>query len=283
VIHYLSMVLVGPVRPHPHNPDLVRYLTDEIVSGHLPLGGLLPSERQLAETLGVGRQTVREALRTLQERGLVEIIPARGTFVREATSVDGARTMESFYRRSKATARDIVEARSMLETYSVRLAAVRAEAAELSALEHCQQDIENANDPIEGAQFDLTYHWLIAKASHNPVVETMFGSIGGLIFEQMLRTTIDPKLNRRGLPHHRAIIEALRRRDADAADEQMRAHLGSIRSVYGASFEQRLDSLTRKTLRTLRPTLALEALLEDVNLRLRSESVRGARRSAPKP
>jgi GntR family transcriptional repressor for pyruvate dehydrogenase complex len=276
------MVLVRPVGPHLHNIDILRYLTDEIVSGNLPIGGLLPSERQLAESLHVSRQTVREALRTLQERGLVEIIPARGTFVREATSVDGARTMESFFRRSKATARDIVEARSMLETYSVRLAAVRAEATELSALERCQQDIEGADDPIEGAQFDLTFHWMIAKASHNPVVETMFGSIASLIFEQMLRTTIDPKLNRRGLPHHLTIVDALRRRDADAAEAQMRAHLALIRSAYGASFEQRLHSLTRKTLRTLRPKLELEALLEDVNMRLRSESVRGARRPAPK-
>lgn len=272
-------MLVGPVRPHQPNHDVLRYLTDEIVTGNIPIGTLLPSERQLAETLHISRQMVREALRTLQERGLVEIVPARGTFVREATSVDGARTMESFYRRSKATARDIVEARSMLETYSVRLAALRGETAELSALEQCQHDIETADDPIEAAQFDLTYHWLIAKASHNPVLETMFGSIGGLIFEQMLRTTIDPKLNRRGLPHHRTIIEALRRRNADAAEQQMRSHLSMIRPVYGASFEQRLDSLTRRTLRTLRPTLQLEALLEDVNRRLRSESVRGARRA----
>ena len=279
----MPMMVVGPVRPHLPNYDVLRYLTDEIVTGNIPVGTLLPPERQLAESLHISRQTVREALRTLQERGLVEIVPARGTFVREATSVDGARTMESFYRRSKATARDIVEARSMLETYSVRLAAFRAETAELSALEKCQQDIESADDPIDGAQFDLTYHWLIAKASHNPVLETMFGSIGGLIFEQMLRTTIDPKLNRRGLPHHRTIIEALRRRNADAAEEQMRAHLAMIRSVYGASFEQRLDSLTRKALRTLRPTLQLEALLEDVNRRLRSETVRGVRRAPVKP
>jgi GntR family transcriptional regulator, transcriptional repressor for pyruvate dehydrogenase complex len=275
-------MLVGPVRPHALNYDVLRYLTDEIVSGSLPVGSLLPSERQLSESLHVSRQMVREALRTLQERGMVEIVPARGTFVREATSVDGARTMEAFYRRSKATARDIVEARSMLEAYSTRLAAVRAETAELSALERCQADIQGTDDPIEGAQFDLTYHWLIAKASHNPVVETMFGSIGGLIFEQMLRTTIDPKLNRKGLPHHKGIIDALRRRDADEAEQQMRAHLGTIRAVYGASYEQRLDSLARKALRSVRPTLSLEALLEDVNRRLRSESIHSARRPTSK-
>jgi DNA-binding FadR family transcriptional regulator len=276
-------MLVGPVRPHPHNYDVLRYLTDEIISGSLQVGSLLPSERHLSESLRVSRQMVREALRTLQERGLVEIIPARGTFVREATSVDGARTMESFYRRSKATPRDIVEARSMLEAYSARLAAVRAEPAELAALERCQEDIQTTDDPIDGAQYDLTYHWLIAKASHNPVVETMFGSIDGPIFEQMLRTTIDPKLNRKGLPHHKTILDALRRRDADGAEAQMRAHLGTIRANYGASYEQRLDSLARKALRSVRPTLSLEALLEDVNRRLRSESARGPRRAALKP
>jgi GntR family transcriptional repressor for pyruvate dehydrogenase complex len=276
------MVLVRPVGPHPPNYDILRYLTDQIVSGSFAVGSLLPSERQLAKSLNVSRQVVREALRTLQERGLVEILPARGTLVREATPVDGARTMESFYQRSKATARDIVEVRSMLETYSVRLAAVRAEIAELTALERCQADIESVDDPIEGAQYDLTYHWLVAKASHNPVVETMFGSIGGLIFEQMLRTTIDPKHNRRGLPHHRTIIEALRRRNGDAAEDQMRAHLGSIQAVYGPAFEDRLEGLARKALRTLRPTLSLEGLLEDVNRRLRNESVRSVRRSMSK-
>ena len=171
----------------------------------------------------------------------------------------------------------------MLETYSARLAAVRADPADIGALERCQQDIQATDDPIEGAQFDLTYHWLIAKASHNPVIETMFGSIGGPIFEQMLRTTVDPKLNRKGLPHHKNVIDALRRRDADAAEEQMRAHLGTIRAIYGASYEQRLDNLARKALRSVRPTLSLEALLEDVNRRLRSESARGPRRAALKP
>jgi len=247
---------------------LFDHLLEEIVSGRMAVGSALPPERELAQSFGLSRPTVREVLRSLQERGLVEIVPARGTFVHEATAVDGARSMESLVRRSKATARDIVEARLMLETQAARLAAVKASGAELDALEQCIRECEAAAHPIERAQLDLTFHWLLSKASHNPVVETMFGSIVGFIFEQLLRSSGDPEIVREGLPYHRRVLDALRKHDSDAAEQEMRSHLRLAGVMYGKDFDRTLDSLARRELDRVGQALVLEQLIEDVNRRM---------------
>src|ERR671921_226020 len=89
--------------------ELVNRLASEITSGRLPVGARLPSERQLAERLKVSRPVVREVLRSLEERGLIEVSPGRGAFVRGLRGADVVGPLDTIYRR-KATPRDLVEA-----------------------------------------------------------------------------------------------------------------------------------------------------------------------------
>ena len=86
-----------------------------MLSGRLVPGDRLPSERQLAETYRLSRPMIREALRTLAERKLVKISPGRGAFVLKPSVAQGAGPLEMLYRRQGATARDLSEARLMLE------------------------------------------------------------------------------------------------------------------------------------------------------------------------
>jgi DNA-binding FadR family transcriptional regulator len=251
----------------PSRDSLFDHLTDEIMSGKLAAGSSLPPERELAQQYGLSRPTVREVLRSLQERGLVDIVPARGTYVREATSADGARSMESVYRRGRATARDLVDARLMLETHAARLAAIKATKAEVNALEQCMIDCENAENPIQRALLDATFHGLLAKASHNPVIETMFGSIAGFILEHVVRSNVDPKIVRRGNPYHRVIVEALKKRSPDDAEEGVRVHLRIAAQTWGKDFDLSLESVARRELNRVGANLVLDQLIGEVNRR----------------
>lgn len=244
------------------------HLLDGIMSGRWPAGEKLPPERLLAQTFGVSRPIVREVLRGLQERGLIEIAAGQGTFVRAPTTADGARSLESYYRRRNATAREVMDARLMLETAAARLAALNADAAEVSAMWRALEDCEKADTVVDGARHDLAFHGMIARASHNPMMDMMFASIAGFTFELMLRSHADPEALKRGLPHHRQIAEAVGAHEPDAAERAMRDHLMLASTMYRDDYERSVDNVARREL-ALTPSggVPLDELLNEVQRR----------------
>lgn len=228
--------------------DIAAALAADIERGELAGGGRLPSERALAERFGVGRPLVREALRGLAERGLVVIAPGRGAFARAPQAADAARPLDELLRRQGVTPREVVEARRMVERDAARLAAVRASEQDLRALRHAQATLDGADNLLERARWDVAFHALVARASHNQVVETMFASITGLVFELVLRSLGDPEVARAGLPLHHDLLDALARRDAESAARAMEAHLTLADRLYGADYDRDLDALARREL-----------------------------------
>ena len=247
----------------PSREHLTEHLEAEIMAGRLAPLTKLPPERQLAQEFRLSRPVVREALRGLQERGLIEIVPARGTFVRAPNAGDGARSLELHYRRHNATARDVMDARRMVETQTARLSASRAIDDDVAALERCLAQSEAAANVVDRARQDITFHGLLARTSANPVIETMFASIAGLTFELMLRSHADPEVARRGLPYHRRILDAIRVHDPDAAEEAMRAHLDLAATMYGEDYDRGVENLARRELRRfLGPDMSLDRLVD---------------------
>jgi DNA-binding FadR family transcriptional regulator len=247
--------------------DLDAHLSEQILTGRLAAGSKLPAERALADEFGVSRPIVREVLHGLQERGLVSILPARGTFVRQASPADGAGVLESFYRR-QATARNLVEARLMLEMYAVGLAAERATPAEIVALERCLRDFDNATHVVDRASHDVAFHGLIAQCTHNAVITTMFASISALTFELMLRSLSDPDVSTAGAPIHHAILDAIRAGDGPAAQAAMERHVGLAGHMFGSDLDAPVDETARREVnRLLGPHVSLDRLLADVGRR----------------
>lgn len=229
-------------------------------------GTKLPSERQLAISYGVSRPVVREALRTLAERGLIDIRPGRGAYVRQARTSDAARPLAALYRRQRVTPRDVVEARVMLEREAVRLAATRADDKDIEAMELTLTRLDNASDLIERARWDIAFHALVARAAHNPMIETMFGSISSLAFELMLRSLGDPNVSSVGLPYHQEIFEAIRDRNPKRAQAAIEAHLEVAKALYGIDLDQSLHLVARRELRRIfGETVSLDALLADLH------------------
>jgi DNA-binding FadR family transcriptional regulator len=244
---------------------LTNHLIEEIMSGRRPVGAKLSAEREMAQEFGLSRPIVREVLRGLHERGLITIIPARGAYVQAPTAAGGARSLESFYRRRNATAREVMGARLMLETYAARLAAASASDADIRALVICAEDCERAGNVIDRARCDITFHGLLARASHNTVIETMFASITGLTFELMLRSLTDADVSARGLPFHKQILKAIQARNPDAAEAAMRGHLELAGEMYGDDYDRSVETVARRELRrSLGPQVSLDGLLEEV-------------------
>jgi GntR family transcriptional repressor for pyruvate dehydrogenase complex len=248
----------------PGREQLTEHLVSEIMTKRLAPRTKLPPERQLAQEFRLSRPIVREVLRGLQELGLVEIVPARGTFVRAPSHADGARSLEFHFRRHNATARDVMDARRMLETQTARLSALRAMADDVSAIERCISQSELADNVVDRARYDITFHGLLARASANAVIETMFGSIAGLTFELMLRSHADSNVTRRWLPYHRLILEAIEAHDPDEAEAAMRAHLDLAATMFGEDYDRSVDDLARRELRRfLGPDTSLDRLVDE--------------------
>jgi GntR family transcriptional repressor for pyruvate dehydrogenase complex len=226
--------------------ELASYLEKHFLSGSLPAGAPLPSERALCEAFGASRPFVREVLIGLQQRGRIEIRPGRGAFVREVGVSDVARAMRESGPVRAATPRTLVEARLTLEKQTAALAAVRATPQQLTVIERALAAFDASEHLIERARADIAFHLLIARASGNPVLETMFGSIATLVFELMLKSLGDPGTSRQGIPYHHDILRALKEHDAAAAVAAVAAHIGLAEQTFGEDYDTRLDMIAKR-------------------------------------
>lgn len=249
----------------PSRTSLSEYLRDEIISGRMPPGTRLPSERMLSEQFGVSRPVVREVLRGLSDQGLVDIQSSRGTFVRAASMIEGAKSLDTLYRRRRATVRELTEARLMVETHAARLAALNATELEVRALRWCLDEFQAARHVLEEAQLDLAFHALVVKASHNTVIEITYASISTLIFELMLRSLSDRRVKQIGAPLHDKILRAIQDHQPNQAAAAMAEHIELARHLYGDDFERSVDVVAQRELqRQLGPTVSLDSILEEV-------------------
>ena len=235
----------------------------QILSGSLAPGDRLPSERRLAGQFFVSRPVVREVLRGLAERGLIEIAPSRGAFVSGVSSLAGLRPLDVLYRRRGATARQISEVRLVLEAEAASLAAERAELEQVDDLRARLERLEASHEPIETVRADLAFHLGVAAASRNPVIEAMLGSIATFTMELMVRSLGDPEVTARSAPYHKKIYEAIAARDPISAREAMRAHLSVARDTYGLDYDRNLDAMAIRALRRLGSSLSLEDFLRE--------------------
>lgn len=232
----------------PNARRIAEVITDEIVSGRLSPGTKLESERALAQRFGVGRPLIREALRSMEEAGLIETRPGRGTFVRADSGASVHRQVGLAIRRRGVTAAQLSEARITLESEAASLAAQRATPHDLERLEAALRRLEQS-DGVEHARLDLSFHMTIVKAAHNPVIEMMLEAIAPLTIGLMLRSVSDGEVMDRSQPYHRIALDAIERGDAAAARAAISAHLSVAAELYGADYQRSVDALAQRAMR----------------------------------
>ena len=211
--------------------QIVRQIEDSIQQGELSAGSQLPAERDLAKQFGVSRTAVREAIKALQEKGLVDAFPGRGTFVTSGTPNTMRRSLDQLVNSGDEEGRAyLVEVREMLEPEIAALAAVRADEEDLSVMREAVKTMDSASwDSDVYIEADLDFHLALAEAAGNPIVLSLIDSIVGLLREQRLRIFRVAGGPDRGQQHHRRILEAIQRHDPQAARAAMQAHLGQVR------------------------------------------------------
>ena len=211
--------------------QIVQQIEETILKGDLKAGDQLPAERDLAEQFGVSRTAVREAVKALREKGLVEAYTGRGTFVTNGTSHAIRQSLDLMVRIGQPEgATYLAEVREILEPEIAALAALRAEEQHLGIMREAVRVMdESLHDAERFIEADLDFHLALAEAAANPIILSLIDSIVGLLREQRLRTFQSANGPQRGQHCHRRILEAVETRNAEGARIEMRAHLQQVR------------------------------------------------------
>jgi GntR family transcriptional repressor for pyruvate dehydrogenase complex len=211
--------------------QIVQQIEDSVLKGVLKEGDQLPAERELAQQFGVSRTAVREAIKALHEKGLVDAHPGRGTFIANGNSNSMRQSLDRILKSGQADgAAHLVEIREILEPEIAALAAVRADDQDLATMREAVSVMDNANQDADAfIEADLDFHLSLAEAAANPFVLSLIDSIVGLLREQRMRIFHVGGGPERGQVHHKQILDAIERRDSQGAREAMQAHLRQVR------------------------------------------------------
>jgi GntR family transcriptional repressor for pyruvate dehydrogenase complex len=211
--------------------QIVQQIEESIVKGDLKAGDQLPAERELAQRFGVSRTAVREAVKALREKGLVEAYSGRGTFITDGTTQAVRQSLDLMVKIGQPEgSTHLAEVRAILEPEIAALAAARIQEPELSTMREAVAAMDRAGqDPETYIEADLDFHLALAEGAANPLILSLLDSIVGLLREQRLRIFKVPGGPERGQIHHKRILDAVERHDAEKAREAMRTHLHQVR------------------------------------------------------
>ncbi|WZH38552.1 MAG: FCD domain-containing protein [Microbacterium enclense] len=210
--------------------EVVDGLFDDIVARRLVADQALPSESELGERFDVSRVTVREAIKTLQARGVVRVESGRGSFVQPLarwTSLSAILAATSATGDASA-AEQLIELRRIFETGAAALAAERARPEEVDAIAADLAEMRTAHEADDLASFvaaDLSFHDRILAASRNPFLTVMFAPLTEVLSERRAQTSRVRVIQRNAIAEHAHVLEALRVGDAEAARRAMDQHM----------------------------------------------------------
>lgn len=211
-------------------------LLDSIVEGRLRSGQRLPSERDLSEQFGVSRTVIREAVRGLQAKGVVDVQSGRGVEVASVTSAQVTETFDLFVKgqqiKDNVLPDHISEVREMLELRIVALACERGSADDLHHIEEAFMAMDQAQSTDDLADRDSDFHMAIALATGNPLLVTLLESVNATI-----RSVRRESLSQRGRKaeaqtQHRAVLDGILSRDTTTAVQAMGRHLEDSKEYY---------------------------------------------------
>lgn len=217
--------------------QVVRQIQESIINGGLKPGDKLPAERQLAEQLGISRIVIREAMKTLEERGLVKVMSGSGTYVSQADPQMISQSIGLLVHQSTSSFDHLNEVRRMLEIEIAGLAAERATAEDIEALDDALHEMEIVIADLsehperfeDYVEVDLAFHNTLAKATQNPLLLVLLEPISDLLLELRRVASSAPGALEDAVTGHRRILDQVRARNVSGSREAMRAHLEKAR------------------------------------------------------
>ncbi|HBT46687.1 MAG TPA: GntR family transcriptional regulator [Peptococcaceae bacterium] len=223
-----------PIHTRKIYEEIVRQIKELIGDGNLKPGDRLPSERELAERLGVSRASVREALTALAAMGVISVRPGEGTFVQTVRNGAIVEPLAMALLMDRQAAVDLLEARQVLESETAALAARRSSGEDIEKLGEIIKDMERQLEErgrLE-EETDVRFHLAIAEAAHNSVLARLMYTVSETM-RQVLRDSRRrlyeaPGNSEKLLEHHRLIYQAIASRDGRAARRAMTRHLNFV-------------------------------------------------------
>ncbi len=225
-----QVLMTSQVQRHPLAAQTAQLLLTRIRQGEWPLGHRLPGETTLAAQLGVGRSTLREAIRELSGKGVLESRQGAGVFV---TALDAAEDWDTVLRR--ATIVSVIEARIAIEAEAAALAATRRTPADLRAIRRtlAARGVTGQSVP-DHVDADMAFHRTVIAAAHNEVLIQLFDA-----FLPRLRLAMIDMLKIRPIASepcdhdlHQQLADAIVARDPEAAAAASRTHLSSLKESF---------------------------------------------------
>ena len=221
-----------------HRQQLYRQVADQlqelIVAKSLEPGDKLPSERELAERMGVSRTVIREAIRALSVRGLLKVKPGSGTYVCDLSLQDAVAPIELFFklREDPEFVEHLFEVRRMMEIEIVRLAAERATTDDMQTIAATLEKLATCDaGPQKLAKVDLAFHSALAAATHNTLFGLLLSPVSHLLQEVSAVSIYKPGARDVSVRRYKRIMRCLEEQDPEGAEHEMCKHLKEVRQL----------------------------------------------------
>lgn len=220
--------------------QIAERLKEYIISQDLQAGDKLPTENTLTERMNVGRSTIREAIKLLASRNILEVRHGAGTFVSENVGVSDDPLGLSFIRDKQKLSRDLLEVRMIIEPPIAALAAKNATDEDIAELERLYNEVERLILAGESyLEMDMLFHQKIAEASKNLVVPNLSPLINQAV--DLFTSRTGRKLTQETIETHRSVLEAIRAHDGVWAQDAMVLHL-----IYNRNYLRQIEQEERR-------------------------------------
>lgn len=235
--------MYAPIQATKVFEQIAAQIEEQILRGDLRAGDRLPTERELAEKFRASRTAVREAMKTLAQKGLVDMRPGRGTIVIDGTSSALRDSLSrSMLVNQPRGSTDLVEVREILEPEIAALAAQRATEKDIADLRAAVEAMDAHLDEADAfIAADNRFHQILANATNNNLILTLIHPIVELLSEQRKQIFGVQGGPQRGQEHHKMVLDAVSRHDPEAARAAMHAHLRQVGADADAALAQRAE------------------------------------------
>jgi GntR family transcriptional repressor for pyruvate dehydrogenase complex len=207
-------------------------MLETILSDRLKVGDRLPSERELGEQFGVSRTVVREAVRALVTKGVIDVRSGSGLRVAAVDANAVSESMSLFLRGGALDFEKVHEVRTVLEVHLAGLAAERATDGDVAQLREIHERMRRETSDVEAAaRDDLEFHRAIARATHNELFLLLMDSIGSSLID-IRRENLGSGSAPMTLSQHEEILELIGAHDPEGARRAMQAHLDGVASFW---------------------------------------------------
>lgn len=211
--------------------NVAEQLRAQIAEGRFGAGEYLPPQKELAERFGVGLSTIREAVQSLSAAGLLKSYPGKGTWVNDDALSTLIHPQVVKTRLGELKARQVHEARSVIEVALTELAAGHATAGEIEKIHQALLDMENAKNEQDFIEADLSFHLMVAKAGHNDLLEQFYQLVQQLLIQVVKELIHLPQVKSESMPLQWAVYKAIMAGDRKAAQKAAQAHMDYIEQL----------------------------------------------------